>query len=344
VTATVSCARADTRRNHTATHLLNWALRQVVGTGIDQAGSVVAPDRLRFDFTHGQALGAEQIERIEAMVNERVLADEPVHVNFMPLAEARKIPGVRAVFGEKYPDPVRVISVGVADPATEATEDSLIEFCGGTHLDRTSQVGLFKIVSEESVAKGVRRITAVTGHEAVATVQRLDRLLREASGLLRAAPDQVPERVAAMQQEIKDLRKKRSAPAGGGAELGSVVESAEEADGVKVMVAELPLDGPDAMRSAVDQLRQKAGGPAAVLLGSRDGDKVMLVAALSEEVVKASSVKAGDWIKEAAAVVGGGGGGKPTLAQAGGKQPERLEEALKVGREWILQRLAPSGG
>ena len=331
VAAAVGPARGDTMRNHTATHLLNWALRRVLGEGVDQAGSVVDPARLRFDFTHGSALSDEQQAEVETLVNERILADEPVSAKTMPLAEAREMPGVRAVFGEKYPDPVRVIRTGRG-------KRSSAEFCGGTHVKRTGQIGLFKIVSEESVAKGVRRIVAVTGREAVRHVQAVFSAAQSAAGMLRATVEQLPDRIAAMQAEIKQLRKQRTAD-GAGAGLERILAAAEDIGGVKVMVGELDADTPEAMRSAVDQLRQKAGGPAAVLVGSRAGGRVCLIAGLSEDVVASASVRAGDWVKVAAAVVGGSGGGKPTLAQAGGKDAAQLPRALDAGRAWIGEKL-----
>ncbi len=338
VTAQVGPRRDDTRRNHTATHLLNWALRKVLGEHIEQAGSVVDPERLRFDFTHGQAVTAEQLTQVEALANERVLADEPVYVNLVTLAEARKIPGVRAVFGEKYPDPVRVISVGVADPVHEGKPDTPVEFCGGTHLDRTGQVGFCKIVSEESVAKGVRRITAVTGHGAVRHVQAMDHSLKAVTALLRAPAEALPERIEALQAEIKQLRKAK-ASGGSAGNLDALAASAVVVGDVKVIVGEVGGDNPEALRSAVDQLRQKAGAMSAILLGSREGEKVTLVAGVSEELVKAKGVKAGDWVKAVALSIGGSGGGKPTMAQAGGKDPEKLSDALAAATAWMAEKL-----
>jgi alanyl-tRNA synthetase len=327
VTATVDPRRLETMRNHTATHLLNWALRRVLGEGVDQAGSEVGPDRLRFDFTHGQSVPAEQLRQVEQLVNERVLADEPVAARVMPLAEAKEIPGVRAVFGEKYPDPVRVISVGSDASAS-------VEFCGGTHLDRTSQVGLFKIVGEESVAKGVRRITALTGRGAVDWAFEADDVVGQVSSVLRAAPAEIADRVVSMQKEIKQLRK-RPAGGGGGGEL-EIVETLTAPQG-DVLIGKVGHDDPAAMRTICDQKRN--GGAAAVLLAGADGQKVVLVAMVSDEMVKAGGLKAGDWVKAAAQAVGGGGGGKPTLAQAGGKQPEKLPEALTVAAEYVRRAL-----
>ncbi|OPX21509.1 MAG: hypothetical protein B1H04_06510, partial [Planctomycetales bacterium 4484_123] len=333
VTAEVDPIREDTRRNHTATHLLNWALRRVLGAGVNQAGSVVEPARLRFDFTHNAALSAEQLLEVERLVNERVLADEPVYVNWYPLAQARQIPGVRAVFGEKYPDPVRVVSVAVADPLKQADESALVEFCGGTHLDRTGQVGFFKVVSEESVARGVRRITAVTGHEAVRYVQRLDQAAREAALALRVPVEQVPRRVEALLAEVKRLRKR---PAASGAGAFRAEYSLQTPSG-RVLIGTADAADAAALRGLCDMERQK--GVAAMMVGAADGGKVVLVAMVREELVKAGLAKAGDWVAVAAKAVGGGGGGKPTMAQAGGRDPARLPEALRAGRDWIAQRL-----
>ncbi len=330
VTVQVDAARADTMRNHTSTHLLNWALRKVLGGKIDQAGSVVAPDRLRFDFTCGKAVTPEQLTEVERLVNERILADEPIFINNVPLAQARKIPGVRAVFGEKYPDPVRVVSVGVDDSVKQSDESTLVEFCGGTHLSRTSQAGFFKILSEESVAKGVRRITAVTGHQAVRCVQMLDEAVSSASSALRVPIEQISERIVAMQKEIKQLRKQQAMLAGVEEFAPDFVVPTPDGD---AMIGEVALVDPSAMRKICDVQRQR--GAAAVLVGGADEEKVTLVAMVSESLVKSAGIKAGDWVNAAAAAVGGSGGGKATMAQAGGKDADKLPEALKVGRDWL---------
>jgi len=334
VTVQVGASRADAMRNHTATHLLNWALRRVLGGRVDQAGSVVEPARLRFDFTHGQAVTAEQLAEAERLVNERILADEVISARQVPLAEARQIAGVRAVFGEKYPDPVRVVSVGVADPVKDADETSLVEFCGGTHVQRTGQIGFFKIVSEESVAKGIRRITAVTGHEAVRYVQRMDEAVRSASAALRVPVEEIGQRIAAMQKELKGLRKRPAGSGAGGFQADFVVESAAG----KVLIGQAEAADAAAMRGLCDVERQK--GAAAMMVGAADEDKVTLVAMVSQALVKAGKVKAGEWVQAAAAVVGGSGGGKPTMAQAGGKEPDKLPQALQAAERWIRERLA----
>ena len=323
----IDASRVETMRNHTATHLMNWALREVLGEHISQAGSVVAPDRLRFDFSHNQALTGEQLAEVERLVNERVLADEAVTDEILPLAEAKEIPGVRAMFGEKYPDPVRVISMG-----PEASR--AVEFCGGTHLKRTSPVGLFKILSEESVAKGVRRITAVTGRGAVEHMQQLAETVRDASTALRVPPDEIGERIGAMQQEIKKLRKAPAAASGGGAEGESIYRSE---DGSVLVIR---LDDVDAgqMRGLCDRMRQS--GAAAIFVGGSADGKVTLVAMVDEALVASAGVKAGDWVNAAAALVGGRGGGKPTLAQAGGKDAGKLPAALDAAVQWIQKELS----
>jgi len=335
---TVRCqvdpSRMDTTRNHTATHLLNWALREVLGSGVDQAGSVVAPDRLRFDFTYRQALSEEQLARVERLVNARILADEAVSEKVLPLAEARKIPGVRAVFGEKYPDPVRVICIGQGQASAEMQASAAVEFCGGTHLQRTGQVGLLKILSEESVAKGVRRITAVTGRGAVEWVQQMDSIMKRAAATLRVPPEELPERVAAMQKELKQLRKGPAASAGA---LAMTVEHTIDSPEGKVLLGRFPTTDAQAIRKECDRQRQKGAG--AVLIGAADAKKVTLVAMATDKLVATGKLRADEWIAAVASVVGGGGGGKPTLAQAGGRDPQKLQAALSAAAEWASSRL-----
>jgi len=329
VTLTVDPRRMDIMRNHTGTHLLNWALREVLGGHVNQAGSVVAPDRLRFDFSHNQAVTHEQLARVERMVNERILADEPVSHRVMPLAEAKKIPGVRAVFGEKYPDPVRVILIG-AGPACSA------EFCGGTHLKRTGQIGALKIVSEESVAKGVRRITALTGLAAIEHMLRADDILRSAAQVIRGKPEDVPARIEAMVKEIKQLRKaNKAAPAAAAKEFSPDVTFSSPAG--PVLIGKLPVPNASAMRAECDRQRQK--GAAGLFLGAAANGKVMLIAMVSDELVAAGKMTADKWIKAVAPIVGGGGGGRPTLAQAGGKDPDKLPDALRAAGKWVTKAL-----
>jgi len=334
VTCQVAPGRMDTMRNHTATHLLNWALRQVLGDHVNQAGSEVGPNRLRFDFSHNRAPAAEELAEAEKLVNQRILADEAVEARTVPLAEAQKIPGVRAMFGEKYPDPVRVVSIG-AGTDLDASGQVSAEFCGGTHLARTSQISLLKILHEESVAKGVRRITAITGRAAMETVGEMDRSLKAIGHLLRARVEELPDRVASLQKEVKKLRK-RPAGSAGGADL-AVVAKIDTPQG-PVQVARLEHTDVGVMRNLCDQHRQK--GSAALFVGGASDGKVMLVAMVSEALVAEGAVKAGDWVKAIAPLVGGGGGGKPTMAQAGGKQPGKLGEALESAARWVREKLA----
>ncbi|MGB2823117.1 MAG: alanine--tRNA ligase-related protein, partial [Phycisphaerae bacterium] len=330
VRLTVGPRRLDTMRNHTGTHLLNWALREVLGEHVNQAGSVVSPDRLRFDFSHTRAVTPEQLAEAERLVNERVLADEPVEEKVLPLAEARKVPGVRAVFGEKYPDPVRVIIMGRAGGAMNA------EFCGGTHLERTGQVGPFKIIAEESVAKGVRRITALTGLGAVRHIQETDAIVRAASTALSVRPAELPERIASLRKEIKDLRKGGgAAPQAGGRDFAA--ETTLDSPEGKVLIGRMPAVDARAMRSECDRQRQK--GVAALLLGAAGGGKVMLVAMVCEKLAKQGKFTADAWVKAAAPLVGGAGGGRDTLAQAGGKSPEKLPDALRAAAQWARETL-----
>ena len=336
VTAMVDRSRLDTMRNHTGTHVLNWALRQVLGEHINQAGSVVGPDRLRFDFSHNQAVTADQLSEIERLCNERILADEPVTATVMPLADAQKISGVRAVFGEKYPDPVRVISIGSDGTSKKTDQASAIEFCGGTHLSRSSQIGLFKITSEESIAKGIRRISAVTGQAAVELIQQTDQIVRSAAMNLKVAPAQLNERIEAMAAEIKQLRK--SGPKAAAPQQELKAETITETPQGPVLVARMDNTDAPAMRALCDQQRQK--GAAAMFIAGVNDSKVTLTAMVSQELVDSGKLKAGDWVKAIAPIVGGGGGGKPTLAQAGGKMPEKLNDALAAAAEFATKQLA----
>ena len=326
----VDRSRRATMRNHTATHLLNWALREVLGEHVNQAGSVVAPDRLRFDFSHNQAVTDEQLAEVERLVNTWVVADEPVRDATLPLADALKIDGLRAMFGEKYPDPVRVIRVGKGRKL-EGHKHPL-ELCGGTHVGRTGEIGLFKIIGEESVAKGVRRITALTGLAALEYIQRLEAVATSAARTLRTKLEELPERLDAMGREIKELRK-GGRPAAGRAEPDVIFESP---DG-RLIVVQVKQADAGVMRTYCDVQRQK--GAAAVFVGGTDGTKVTLVAMVSDELVAAGKLKAGDWVKAVAPIVGGGGGGKPNLAQAGGKQPDKLPQALEVATEYARDKL-----
>jgi alanyl-tRNA synthetase len=329
--------RTDTMRNHTATHLLNWALREVLGDHIDQKGSLVDADKTRFDFTHDRALSPDEVSRIERLVNEKIHADLPVSATVMPLGEAKKLPGLRAVFGEKYPDPVRVVLIG-ADSTEMASMSDSIEFCGGTHLSRTSQAGSFGIVSQEGVAKGVRRITAVTGRGAVEAVQKLAGVVAGLTGALGCKPDEVLARVAALQDEVKALRAQLKKGATG--DLNSAGDalfaSAKAVNGAKVIVGEVPPAGVEQIRTQLDRLRQKAG-TSVVLVGWADEGKVGFMSAVTDDLT--AKVQAGKLVGEVAKVCGGKGGGRPDMAQAGGSDPAKLAEALALGAKLIGEKL-----
>jgi alanyl-tRNA synthetase len=310
----------------------------VLGGEIDQKGSLVDPDKTRFDFTHDKALSPEEVAEVERLVNERIYADLPVTPVTMPLAEAKKIAGVRAVFGEKYPDPVRVLLIGPQKPR-EATTEHSVEFCGGTHLAHTGQAGFFKVVSQEAVGKGVRRLTAVTGREAVAMVQRLSGVVEGLSARLNCKPEELPARVEALQDEVKKLQTQlRKGASSDLAWAGDrLLADAADVGGAKVIVGEMPAAPVDQMRQQLDRLRQKAGS-AAVVIGWVEDGKVGLLAAVTEDLTR-KGIEAGKLVGEVAKVVGGKGGGRKDMAQAGGSDPGKLPEALKLARKLVSDKL-----
>jgi alanyl-tRNA synthetase len=319
--------RQGIRRAHSATHILHYALQKHLGKHAQQQGSKVDRDWLRFDFANPHSVSREELSKIEDDVNAQIVAGAAVSWTTLPITEARKA-GAMMLFGEKYPDMVRMVSMGEFSK----------ELCGGTHLDNTGQVGLFHIVGEESVAAGTRRITALTGPEALARMRRSEAALADAAAVLRVPPSDVPDRVAALVKELRDL-KKQLASGGkvGGASADELLASAVEVGGAKLVVAEVADAGADALRQLIDTLRRKAGS-AAVLLGSRGEDKVVLVAGISKDL-EAKGLNAGAWVREAATVVGGSGGGRADMAQAGGKHPEKLPEALKAASASVQAKL-----
>ena len=369
VTGTLAGVRPRTEKNHTATHLANWALREVLGEGVQQKGSLVDPDKLRFDFSHGQSLAGAELARVEELVNENIARKLPVYAQEAPQEQALKINGLRAVFGEKYPPMVRVVSIGVPvadllkDPANSKWRQFSVEFCGGTHLKNSSDAGAFAITAEESVSKGVRRIVALTGDSAREVVARggwIEKQLASAKG----KPDaELPAVIADLQKAISagdlSLRTRRHAQTTI-AELQDRYKKWEKANraqsAAKIDVAEVsakllsdaPALGPgklvvgevagatsEQLLSITDSLKKKAGSYA-VLLGSATDGKVSLVAAVSDDLI-AHGLKAGDWIREAAKATGGGGGGRPQMAQAGGKDPAKLPDALKVATDFATK-------
>ena len=331
VTAEVTnTRRAGIRRAHSATHLLHHALHRVLGEHAVQRGSKVEDDVLRFDFSHGAQVTSAELVEIEDIVNERISEGAAVDISFMSLEDARS-GGAMALFGEKYPDRVRVVAMG----------DFSRDLCGGTHLDNTGQVGLCRIISEENVAAGVRRIVACTGKRALERVRESDALLKEIAIALKAGlPSEAPRRIQQLQDELREARKelaKQATESIAGA-VDDLVANAEVIDGVKIithLVTGLDRDG---LREFADKLRGKAGS-AAVLLGAEVDGKVALLAAVTKDVIK-KGAKAGDCVREAAKIVGGGGGGRPDLAEAGGKDASKIPEALLKGAEVFRSALS----
>ena len=319
--------RAATQRNHSATHLLHRALREVLGTHVAQKGSLVDEQRTRFDFSHGAALTADEIKQIEQRVNKAVLANVPVAATLMKYDQAIES-GAMALFGEKYGDEVRVLAMG----------DYSTELCGGTHVTRTGDIGLFKIVSEGGVAAGVRRIEAITGENAIAYVGNLESKFKQAADLVRAGRDdladkieQVLDRSRQLEKELAALKGKLASAAG-----SDLVSQAKQIAGVKVLVSK--LEGVEAgdLRTLLDQLKNKLGS-GIVVLGTASGGKVSLIAGVTADLT--GKVKAGELVNVAAQLVGGKGGGRPDMAQAGGTQPENLDAALAAIEPALISKL-----
>jgi len=323
VTASVDAdRRAALRRAHSATHLLHAALQHHLGSHAVQQGSKVDGDLLRFDFSHTSSIDHGTLASIESMVNAGVLAAMPVTAQLLPLAEARHA-GAMMLFGEKYPDVVRMVSM----------EGLSRELCGGTHVTSTGQIGLVRIVGEESVSAGTRRITAVTGAKALDRFRQAEHTLAEAAGALKVPVGELPHRLAVVVKELRELKKAKPAAAGSALSADDLLARADAVGGTRIIVADAKGSDAGAMRQCIDLLRRK-GSPIAVLLGSVAGDKVTLVAAISRELEE-RGLSAGTWIREAATIVGGKGGGRPDLAQAGGKLVDQLPAALAAARQSI---------
>jgi len=330
--------RHDIMRNHTATHLLHAALRKVLGEHARQAGSLVAPDRLRFDFNHPEAMTAEQLEQVEKDVNQAVAADLRVAPKTRPRQEAID-EGAMALFGEKYGEVVRTITIG------DSAHRHSFELCGGTHLDRTSDVGAFIIVSEGSAAAGVRRIEAVTGRGAYDLIARRFKALKQTAGMLASTPEGVPEKVLGLQEELAEVRKRINTLRQEAA-LQTFEQHLTEVVKVSGLVNLLAIQVPGAdaetLRVLADRFRQdpKYGSTVGVF-GSLIEDRPLVIAAVDETLVK-RGLHAGRLAKHVASFLGGSGGGKPTLAQAGGRDGSQLAEALKSVKAWVEQNLGPA--
>lgn len=311
-------SRLAITKNHTATHLLHQALKDVLGTHVNQAGSLVSPERLRFDFTHISAITPEELEQIEAIVNEKVWENLTVDISNKALAEAKAM-GAMALFGEKYGDVVRVVKVG----------DYSLELCGGCHVSNTAEIGLFKLVSESGIGAGTRRIEAVTGKGAYQFLNHQFTTLKEVAQALKAPVlAEAPARVEGLQQQLKELgRENESLRAKlGNIEAASLTDQLKQVDGMNVLAARVSAVDMDNLRGMVDELKNKLGS-AVIVLGAVDGDKVNLVAGVTKDLMD-QGIHAGKIIKDVATRCGGGGGGRPDMAQAGGKDPSKLQEAL----------------
>ena len=320
--------RQAIRLNHTATHLMHAALRQVLGDHVTQKGSLVAPDRLRFDFSHYEGVTPEQLQEIENLVNGEIRKNIAADTNLMTYDDAIES-GAMALFGEKYGDKVRVLRLG----------DFSVELCGGTHVDRTGDIGAFKITHEGGVASGVRRIEAVTGQGAMEWIDSNQRTLSDLAGMLRSTPDQAAAKVDALLKRTKDLEKELVA-AKQALVTGKATDHAdaiEEVAGIKVLATR--MDGADArtLRDAVDKFKDKLQN-GVVVLGSVDGGKVHLAAGVTKNNI--GKIRAGDLIKPVAEQVGGKGGGRPDFAQAGGNDPSKLDSALKSVSGWVAEQLS----
>ncbi len=319
--------RGRTVLNHSATHLLHAALRRVLGEHVEQKGSLVDSERLRFDFSHFEPVTPEQLRTIERMVNEQIRENDMVETRIMSLEDARAS-GAMALFGEKYDDQVRVLRIG----------EFSIELCGGTHAKAAGDIGLFKITSEGGIASGVRRIEAVTGERAIEWIEEDEARLRRVGEILRAGRDDLDEKVAQLlensrrlEKELDQLKAKLASSAG-----SDLAGDAVEVEGIKVLAAKLDGADPKSLRDTMDQLKNKLGS-AVIVLATVNGDKVSLVAGVTKD--QTDRVKAGDLVKMVAERVGGKGGGRPDMAQAGGNKPEALDGALASVESWVRERL-----
>jgi alanyl-tRNA synthetase len=364
VTATLAGVRPRTEQNHTSTHLANWALREVLGDDVQQKGSLVDPDKLRFDFSHGKSLSDDELSRVQTLVNQCIEKKLRVYAEEAPQEQALKIHGLRAVFGEKYPPMVRVVSVGVPvadllkDPANTKWRQYSIEFCGGTHLKSSDEAKAFIITSEESVSKGIRRIVALTGAAASAALKTASELEAAVADAKKSDESKLPQTIAALQKQLtgatlpltakrrvqvaiaelqskfKAWEKANKSAASSGVDVAAAVQKLlTEASNIgpgKLIVTDIPGASDDDLRAVMDSIRKRQPSLALMLAAASDS-KISFCAAVSDDLI-ALGLKAGDWIRETAKVAGGGGGGRPQMAQAGGKDPSKLPDALAKAR------------
>ncbi|KSU87310.1 alanine--tRNA ligase [Priestia veravalensis] len=324
-TATINGKKRDAIvKNHTATHLLHQALKDTLGMHVNQAGSLVTPDRLRFDFSHFGQITAEEIEKIETIVNEKIWENISVNIENKAIDEAKAM-GAMALFGEKYGDIVRVVQVGSYS----------LELCGGCHVANTSEIGLFKIVSESGIGAGTRRIEAVTGKAAYQLMNDQVTLLKEAAAKAKANPRDLVSRVEGLLEEIRQLHRENESLATklGNIEAGNLIDRVKDVNGVSVLAEKVNATDMNNLRSMVDDLKQKLDS-AVIVLAAPQGEKVNIVAGVTKDLI-ANGHHAGKIVKEVATICGGGGGGRPDMAQAGGKDPNQIENALKIVEEWV---------
>lgn len=316
--------RTSTVKNHTATHLLHQALKDVVGTHVNQAGSLVSPERLRFDFSHFGQVKPEELKEIETIVNEKIWASIDVITENKSIDEAKAM-GAMALFGEKYGDIVRVVSV----------DDYSIELCGGCHVNNTAAIGIFKIVSESGIGAGTRRIEAVTGEAAYSLMNNELEKLGQIQTLLKAKPHEVIKRTEALLADLKDVQREKESLVAklANIEAGSILDDIKDVNGVKVLAHEVAGADMNTLRNMADDLKQKIES-GLIVLASSQGEKVNLIAAVTKDLIS-EGYHAGKLIKEVASICGGGGGGRPDMAQAGGKQPEKINDALNFVEEWV---------
>jgi alanyl-tRNA synthetase len=329
VQATVSrTKREDTIKNHTATHLMHKALKQVLGEHVNQAGSLVEPERLRFDFSHFGSITQDELSDVEHRVNEQIWNNIALHIEHKSLDEAKAM-GAMALFGEKYGEIVRVVQVG----------DYSLELCGGCHVENTAQIGLFKILSESGIGSGVRRIEAVTGRYAYEYLDEQISLLKEASSVLKTNPSELPKRIVGILDQVREMTRENESLQGkvNRIEAGSLLDQVKQVGDVSILVAQVQAPSMEALRTIVDQTKEKLSS-AVIILGSLSDDKVNLITAVTPDLIK-QGFHAGNLIKQIAAVCGGSGGGRPDMAQAGGKEPGKIAEALAFAEKLVNDSL-----
>ena len=340
VHAIVSKDRNSVKKNHTATHVLQWALQEVLGKSVAQQGSYVGPDYLRFDLTYPKVPTSEQLRQIEDLVRGKIAADLPVTWVVMPKDQAQKL-GAMALFGEKYGDEVRVVALGAEDK-DRINQAFSREFCGGTHVDRLGAIGGFKIIKEESISAGVRRITALTGSTLTSHLEKSSDIVDELSVMLKVTSESLVDRVGQLLKDNKKLSKELKAAARQSGsdsmvEARKLLEKCEKIGEASIVIGQLSTTSVDQAREAVDMLKKKAKS-AAIVLGFDDDGRATLLAGVTDDLV-AKGLKAGDIVREIAPIVDGGGGGRPQMAQAGGKNPKKIGDALTRAGEIIKQKL-----